>query len=109
MILRRLNRNSEPQASIESGPYTLQYVFYLPVPTGFVQFEIYSGGPMRLESANFGEPAGIVYLVKAHLVIGNGATASLELIQRSSTPFSILGPIRHIMPAYYTFWSASVE
>ncbi len=24
MILRRLNRNSEPQASIESGPYTLQ-------------------------------------------------------------------------------------
>ena len=26
MILRRLNRNSEPQASIESGAYTLQYV-----------------------------------------------------------------------------------
>ena len=26
MIFRRLNRNSEQQASIESGPYTLQYV-----------------------------------------------------------------------------------
>jgi hypothetical protein len=26
MVLRRLNRNSEPQASIESGAYTLQYV-----------------------------------------------------------------------------------
>jgi hypothetical protein len=26
MILRRLDRNSEPKASIESGPYTLQYV-----------------------------------------------------------------------------------
>ena len=26
MILRRLNRNSEPQASIESGAFTLQYV-----------------------------------------------------------------------------------
>lgn len=26
MILRRLNRNSEPQASIESGPYTLHYM-----------------------------------------------------------------------------------
>jgi len=26
MILRRLNRNSEPQASIESGPYTLHYL-----------------------------------------------------------------------------------
>lgn len=26
MVLRRLNRNSEPQASIESGQYTLQYV-----------------------------------------------------------------------------------
>jgi hypothetical protein len=25
MIFRRLNRNSEPQASIESGQYTLQY------------------------------------------------------------------------------------
>jgi len=24
-IFRRLSRNSEPQASIESGPYTLQY------------------------------------------------------------------------------------
>lgn len=24
LVLRRLNRNSEPQASIESGPYTLQ-------------------------------------------------------------------------------------
>ena len=29
MVLRRLNRNSEPQASIESGQYTLQYVSYL--------------------------------------------------------------------------------
>ncbi|KAG0648219.1 transport sec22 [Hyphodiscus hymeniophilus] len=26
MILRRLDRNSEPQASIESGPYTLHYL-----------------------------------------------------------------------------------
>ena len=26
MIFRRLNKNSEQQASIESGPYTLQYV-----------------------------------------------------------------------------------
>lgn len=26
LILRRLNRNSEPQATIESGAYTLQYV-----------------------------------------------------------------------------------
>jgi hypothetical protein len=26
MVLRHLNRNSEPQASIESGQYTLQYV-----------------------------------------------------------------------------------
>ena len=26
MIFRRLNRNSEQQASIESGQYTLQYV-----------------------------------------------------------------------------------
>lgn len=26
MIIRRLNRNSEPQASIEAGKYTLQYV-----------------------------------------------------------------------------------
>ncbi|ORY71167.1 protein transporter SEC22 [Pseudomassariella vexata] len=26
LILRRLNRNSEPQASIESGPYTLHYL-----------------------------------------------------------------------------------
>jgi hypothetical protein len=26
MVLRRLNRNSEPQATIESGAYTLQYV-----------------------------------------------------------------------------------
>lgn len=26
LILRRLNRNAEPQASIESGPYTLHYL-----------------------------------------------------------------------------------
>jgi vesicle transport protein SEC22 len=26
LVLRRLNRNSEPQASIESGSYTYQYV-----------------------------------------------------------------------------------
>jgi len=26
LIFRRLNENSEPQASIESGPYTLQLV-----------------------------------------------------------------------------------
>jgi hypothetical protein len=26
MVLRRLNRNSEPQASIESGAYVIQYV-----------------------------------------------------------------------------------
>jgi len=26
LVLRRLSRNSEPQASIESGQYTLQYV-----------------------------------------------------------------------------------
>lgn len=25
LVLRRLNRNSEPQASIESGSYTYQY------------------------------------------------------------------------------------
>lgn len=31
MIIRRLNRNSEPQASIEAGKYTLQYV-RLPSP-----------------------------------------------------------------------------
>lgn len=31
-ILRRLNRNSEPQASIESGQYTIQYV--VPVISG---------------------------------------------------------------------------
>lgn len=29
MIIRRLNRNSEPQASIEAGRYTLQYVYPL--------------------------------------------------------------------------------
>ena len=27
MVIRRLNRNSEPQASIEAGQYSLQYVF----------------------------------------------------------------------------------
>lgn len=35
MIFRRLNRNSEQQASIESGQYTLQYVskqFLSPYP-----------------------------------------------------------------------------
>lgn len=29
MVIRRLNRNSEPQASIEAGQYTLQCVFSL--------------------------------------------------------------------------------
>lgn len=29
MVIRRLNRNSEPQASIEAGQYTLQYVYTL--------------------------------------------------------------------------------
>lgn len=29
MVIRRLNRNSEPQASIEAGQYTLQSVFLL--------------------------------------------------------------------------------
>ena len=32
MIIRRLNRNSEPQASIEAGKYTLQYVHLSPLP-----------------------------------------------------------------------------
>lgn len=27
MVIRRLNRNSEPQASIEAGQYTLQYAY----------------------------------------------------------------------------------
>ena len=31
MIIRRLNRNSEPQASIEAGKYTLQCVRLLPL------------------------------------------------------------------------------
>ena len=31
MIIRRLNRNSEPQASIEAGKYTLQYVLLGPL------------------------------------------------------------------------------
>ena len=30
MVIRRLNRNSEPQASIEAGKYTLQYVQFHP-------------------------------------------------------------------------------
>lgn len=30
MVIRRLNRNSEPQASIEAGKYTLQYVWLHP-------------------------------------------------------------------------------
>jgi hypothetical protein len=29
MVLRRITRNSEPQASIESGPFTIQLVFVL--------------------------------------------------------------------------------
>lgn len=33
MIIRRLNRNSEPQASIEAGKYTLQYVRLPPLPS----------------------------------------------------------------------------
>lgn len=32
MIIRRLNRNSEPQASIEAGKYTLQCVREPPSP-----------------------------------------------------------------------------
>ncbi len=32
MIIRRLNRNSEPQASIEAGKHTLQYVCLSPLP-----------------------------------------------------------------------------
>lgn len=28
MVLRKLNRQSEQQASVESGPYTIQYVNY---------------------------------------------------------------------------------
>jgi hypothetical protein len=31
MVIRRLNRNSEPQASIEAGQYTLQYVYAFPL------------------------------------------------------------------------------
>lgn len=27
MVIRRLNRNSEPQASIEAGQYTMQYAY----------------------------------------------------------------------------------
>ena len=27
MVIRRLNRNSEPQASIEAAQYTLQYAY----------------------------------------------------------------------------------
>ena len=33
MIIRRLNRNSEPQASIEAGKYTLQYVWLRLLPS----------------------------------------------------------------------------
>ena len=32
MVIRRLNRNSEPQASIEAGKYTLQYEAPPPIP-----------------------------------------------------------------------------
>jgi vesicle transport protein SEC22 len=32
LVQRRLNRNSEPQASIESGNYTYQYISPLPLP-----------------------------------------------------------------------------
>ena len=28
MVIRRLNRNSEPQATIECGKYTIQYVAF---------------------------------------------------------------------------------
>ena len=35
LILRRLNRNSEPQASIESGNYVLQYGAMFPNYTFF--------------------------------------------------------------------------
>lgn len=31
LVLRRLNRNSEPQASIESGSYTYQYASMFPL------------------------------------------------------------------------------
>lgn len=37
LVLRRLNRNSEPQASIESGPYTLHYL----IPSGGADDVIY--------------------------------------------------------------------
>ena len=37
LVLRRLNRNSEPQASIESGPYTLHYL----IPAGGADDVIY--------------------------------------------------------------------
>lgn len=46
MVLRRLNRNSEPQASIESGAYTLQYVVYLSWSSEV--FGIASGGDHRM-------------------------------------------------------------
>ena len=35
MIFRRLDRNSEPQASIQSGRFTLQYDFPFPPPYHF--------------------------------------------------------------------------
>jgi vesicle transport protein SEC22 len=33
LVQRRLNRNSEPQASIESGSYTYQYVYAKHMPS----------------------------------------------------------------------------
>lgn len=40
MVLRRLNRNSEPQASIESGQYTIQYVYSFPAIWSFLKHRV---------------------------------------------------------------------
>ena len=36
MVIRRLNKNSEPQATIEAGNFTLQYVNYPSEPLIFM-------------------------------------------------------------------------
>lgn len=53
MVLRRLNRNSEPQASIESGQYTLQYV---------ILHLLYEGGGNAACSAFGDEQIGLTQL-----------------------------------------------
>ena len=43
MIIRRLNRNSEPQASIEAGKYTLQCVYMF---LSFLLFLLFCKAPI---------------------------------------------------------------